>query len=442
MAKKNTVLKKLKFGIEIELFTLDKNGYMIDAGRRLIEAVNRMYPEVIIKKESSASMVEINSGPSTNIPELMTNTLNDFEKVIHVAEKEDIVLFAYGTYPGTCNPKTQDDPRYHTQEKIYGKNRYAHSKRCIGLHFHFSLPRGVFDYEQKIIKTLFSSKNQDSMLNMYNLFIAMDPALTTFAQSSPFYQGKRLGKDARIITRRGGDLFNYPQGLYGKYQEYGDLQKYRHSGSDLLSILMNTYYEWNLVLEKMNFDINRLMKRGSILESSRHPVKLSAFGTLEHKGLDINNPRIIIALATLIEYISRDVQEKFVDVVVSKDAKKYPFKKIGNTIYIPPDDYVRFKLQPKAAYKGLESNMVYEYCKGLLELGKTIVPKKIQPLLEPLEEMISKKETVSDRIINQAKKRGIKDEMTPKEAASFALALSKDLYKDIILTKQIIKNLK
>ncbi len=442
MAKKNSVLKKLKFGIEIELFTLDRSGYMIDAADRLIERVKNMYPHIDIKRECGKNMVEVISKPSTNIPQLMESFLEDFESVLLCADKEDIVLYSYGTYPGKHNPETQDEHGYKVKEQIFGKQKFAIAKRCIGLHFHFSLPWGVFDYEQKIIKTLISSKNQDSMLNMYNLFIAMDPALTTFAQSSPYYQGKQLGKDARMIVYRGGDLLNYPQGLYAKYPQFGALQKYRDSSTDLMAVIKNKFEDWESIIGQFDINIKALLKRGSILDTAWNPVKLNSHGTLEHRGLDINNPRIIIALATLIEYIARDVQEKFVQVAVSKDAIKYPFKKIGNTIYIPPEEHVREKLQYKAAYKGLQDNMIYEYCKGLLELGKQCIPAKSLPLIEPLEDMIAKRKTVSDTILERAKTKNYGTELSNKEAATLALSVAKDLFKEIILTKQIIKNLK
>ena len=55
--------------------------------------------------------------------------------------------------------------------KIFGKQRFNIAARCVGLHCHYSLPWGVFDYKNKIIKKLIDSKNKQSMVNIYNLFI-------------------------------------------------------------------------------------------------------------------------------------------------------------------------------------------------------------------------------------------------------------------------------
>ena len=436
-------LKKLKFGVEFELFTLDQEGRMISGSERLIKKVNELFPGIQIKKECGKNMIEITSFPNTNIPNAIEKALEDFESVLHCAEKENIVIYSYSTYPGTYTPEIHNEKGYELKEHIFGKQRFSIAARCIGLHCHFSLPWGVFDYVNKIIKDLINSKNQQSMVNLYNLFIAMDPALTTFAQSSPFYQGKYLGKDSRIIVYRGGEIFNYPQGLYSNYQKFGALQPYKYNGWDLIQIIKNRFENWNTIIKKLDVNLKVFLKRGSILDTAWNPVKISSHGTIEQRGMDINSPRVIISLATLIENISREVQENYLQVIPSSIGINEPFKKEGNKIYIPPHSRVRFELQPKSAYDGLENDDVYNYCNGLLKLGKTCIPKEKLPLMEPIEKMITDRKTVSDEILAEAKKMGIdiKEKMTNKHAADLALKLSKDLFKEIIMTKQAIKNL-
>jgi hypothetical protein len=438
-----TVLKSMKFGVEFELFTLDKEGYILDGAERLIKKVRETSSHIDVNKECGKNMIEINSFPNTSIPNAIEKTLEDFETVLHCAEKEDIVIHSYGTYPGTFTPEIHQDKGYLLKEQVFGKQRFSIAARCIGLHFHFSLPWGVFDYANRIIKNLINSKNQQSMVNLYNLFIAMDPGITTFAQSSPFYQGQYLGKDSRIIVYRGGEIFNYPQGLYSNYQKFGALQPYKYTGMDLIQIIKERFDNWNEIIKKIDVNLMVFLKRGSILDTTWNPVKISSHGTIEHRGMDINHPSVIIALATLKEYIAREVQEKFVKIVPSDIGVKEPFKKEGDSIYIPPHTHVRFNLQAKAAFKGLEDPDIYNYCSGLLKLGKACIPKEKLLLIEPLDRMLKDKKTVSDVILEDAKKMGvdIKDKITNKQAAELALKHSKDLFKDIIMTKQVIKNL-
>jgi hypothetical protein len=443
-AKVNSIsLKKLKFGIEFELFTLDQEGKMISGADRIIKTVNKDFPKINIKKECGKNMIEIVSFPDTSIPNAIEKSMEDFESVLHCAEKENIVLYSYGTYPGTFTPEINGDKGYQLKEQIFGKQRFSIAARCIGLHCHFSLPWGVFDYANKIIKNLITSKNQQSMVNLYNLFIAMDPALNVFAQSSPFYQGKFLGKSSRTIVYRGGDIFKYPQGLYTNYQQFGALQPYKYTEADLIQIIRERFENWNSIIKKIDVNLKVFLKMGSILDTSWNPVKISSHGTIEHRGMDINNPKNTIAIATLIEHIAREIQEKFVKIVPSEIGIKDPFKKEKNIVYIPPHTHVRFDLQPKAAYGGLEEDSIYNYCSGLLKLGKSCIPKEKSVLIKPLEEMLKERKTVSDRILEGANKMGIdiKGNITNKQAAELALKQSQDLFKDIIMTKQIIKGL-
>jgi len=115
----------------------------------------------------------------------------------------------------------RNDRPYRIKESIFGKNRWKIAGRCVGFHCHYTLPRGIFDAQLRVLKMIIRSKIKDSMVNSYNLLIAADPALTCFMQSSPFYQGKYLGKDSRVIMYRGGECFNNSSGLYANLEEFG-----------------------------------------------------------------------------------------------------------------------------------------------------------------------------------------------------------------------------
>jgi len=111
------------------------------------------------------------------------------------------------------------------------------------------------------------------------------------------------------------------------------------------------------------------------------------------------------------------------------------------TIYIPPDTYVINELQKLSAYKGLESEVMWYYCKRLLWLVKILEGKNVEWLLEPLEKMIKDKKTVADEIISQAKKLGydnFKKVMPNEIAAEIAVEHSKRMFKEIVLVQKMI----
>lgn len=438
---KNPPLKNMRFGIEFELFTLDEGGYMTNGADRLINRLKREYPDIEIKRECGKNMIEIITPPHTDVPDAMLKALEDFEAVTACASEEKLVLYAYGTYPGAFTPEFHTNKRYTAQQKILGKQRFTIGGRCIGLHIHYSLPWGVFDTLEKIIKPLIRSKNKESLINIYNLCIAMDPALTTLTQSSPFYQGERLGKDARVIMYRGGKELDSPNGLYANLPQFGALQNYKSTNTDLLNVIKERFDEWSELLRHIGRSIATFSKHGSILDNTWNPVKINAHGTMEIRGMDINHPDIIIAITIMIKFILKAIQEEYIKVIPSDIGVTEPFKLEGKKIYIPPDSHVRNVLQKAAAYEGLKNDLVYGYCQGLLKLAKNFIPASRLPLLEPIEDMLKNRETTSDRIVKKAKDLGFNTDkpLTDAEAAKLALELSNDLYKEIIITKEKLK---
>lgn len=443
-SSKKNVLKKSLIGMELELFTLDNCGNMISAADKIIKEVKKKYPNAGITKECGKNMIELASFPNEQISDTMENLLDNMENILLLAEKEEVNIFPLATYPGVFTPEMRRDKPYQIKEQIFGKNRFLIAGRCVGFHCHYTLPWGVFDNKQKVLKKLHRSKNQQTMVGSYNLLIAMDPALTTFMQSSPFYQGKHIGKDSRVIVYRGGEDFDYPQGLYANYHPFGALQPYKQTNTDMIDIIFRKYDEWKSILQKIDVNLRVFSKHGSILDTTWNPVKVNAVGTLEQRGLDTNHPMYITSAAMAIKYILRFVQEENINVVPSDIGNMEPFKVEGNVMYIPPHTHVRKFLQRYAAYEGLDHNEVYEYCKRMLKLAQQCAPKDRAHLLDPFKKIIDERKTVSDEILGFAKKKGVdpKKETLPKSVAcDIALEHSKRLFKEIVLTKKILKDL-
>ena len=375
MPKSKKLLKTLRFGIEFELFTLNERGFMVNGADRLITRVKKEYPSVRIKKEAGKNMIEIITPPHLHVPVAMMNALEDFEKVVSAAKKEKIILYSYGTYPGTFTPEIENHKRYLVEQKIIGQERYLINGRCAGLHFHFSLPWGVFDKTSKAIKPHANSKNMQNLLHLHNLCIAIDPAITTLSQSSPFYQGQQLGKDSRVIAYRGGKALKYPNGLYTHFAKLGALQSYESTNAEIQNTISDRFNDLKKLFKKFGHNISSFERHKTILGSSWNPVKISPHGTMEIRGTDMNHPDVIIALAILLKFIIKEVQEKYLKIMPCNAGIKKPFHFDGEKILIPPDDYVINHLQPLAAYKGVSNIEVYKYCKALIRLGRKFIPK-------------------------------------------------------------------
>jgi len=436
------VMKYFKFGLEFEMFTLDQKGYVIDAADQVIKRVQENAPNVNITKEAGRSMVELGTNPHVKLEQVMTEMMKDFETLLYHADQEGVVIYPYSTYPGDFTPSMHESKRYLLQENIFGKRRWRIAGRCVGMHCHYTLPWGVFDSDTKTIKSLTYSKNKQSLVNIYNLFIAMDPALTTFTQSSPFYQGKNLGKNCRMIAYRGGFTFDNPQGLYAKLPKYGGLQQYETTGTDLVHIIKRRFRQWGELVAQHSPKAGVTSKHGSILDTTWNPVKINAHGTMEQRGMDMNTPQVVSAVALIIKYLAREVQANFVEVLPSDIGILEPFKYDGESILIPPHTYVRHYLQPRAAFEGLENPDVFNYCSALLKLAYQLVPDSRHPLLAPLDTMLKEKKTTSDRILETARELGYKpgSKLSRPLAAQLALSLSRDLYREIILTRQALEN--
>lgn len=439
MYKEIKPVKKQLMGFEVELFTLNKQGYIIAAADNLLKKA-KTDKNITIKKECAINIMEIASYPSGNIPDTMAHLLRELEYLVSVADKEGVLLYPLGTYPGKFNPVMRNDRPYKIKESIFGKNRWKIAGRCTGFHCHYDLPKGIFDSQLRVLKMVVRSKIKDSLVNSYNLLIAADPALTCFMQSSPFYQGRHLGKDSRMIMYRGGDALRNKAGLYANFEEFGGLPHYKLTALDIMDIITTRYETWKGYVKKLGLNIKVLSLYGSVLDTAWGPLKINPHGTLEARGMDVNHPVYIAGAGTMIKYILRKLQEEFYTVVPSEIGIKEPFKVEGDLIYIPPFSYVRNELQGLSAYKGLESDAVYNYCRRFLRFSQSVMPTNFLKLTKPFEEMLRKRKTVSDEILDYARRRGFRkgQEISNRLAAEIALHHSSRLLREIVSTKKII----
>ena len=434
-------LKKSLTGLEVELFTINENGSIANAADILLKKA-KSDNNLTLKKEISLNMIEIASYPSETIPNTMDNLLKELEYLASIAEKENILLCPLGAYPGRYNPVMRSAPRYNIKKSIFGAKRYKIEGRLSGFHCHYTLPRGIFDYQLRVLKMLVRSKIKDSLVNSYNLMIAADPALTCFMQSSPFYQGRFIGKDSRVIMYRGGEALNNPHGLYADFEEFGGLPHYKLTALDIIELITTRYEKWKSYIKSLGLNIKVLPLYGSILYTNWSPIRISPHGTLEMRGMDVNHPVFIAGIGVVIRFVLKKLQEEYFAVVPSEIGIKEPFKVEKDVVYIPPYPYVRNILQKLSAYKGLESDVVYNYCRRFLKFAESVMPKDRLKLTKPFKEMLNKRKTVSDEILGYARKKGYKrkEQISNKLAAEIALHHSGRLLKEITATREMIKD--
>lgn len=436
-----SILKHFKIGGEFEFFTLDEKGYMTEGAKTVIAEVRKNYPKIPIVKECGTNMIEMGVPPDIHTSKVYSYFLSDMVHVMEIAKKNGVILYPFSTYPGMFTPKFNSDKSYLAKEKIFGKERWKIAAECVGHHFHYTLPFGVFDEENKALKPLINSKHKQSLVNIYNMAIAMDPVLTVFAQSSPFYRGQFLGKDSRVIAYRGGLALKYRDGLYTKYPKFGALQQYKFTGADLIHTIRNKNKHWLSLIKKYSPDYYpEAKKEQSILATSWNPVKVNPHGTIELRGMDINYPSVLLAIGTIIQFIGKLIQEDFVQVLPSDIGLVKPFRREENVIYIPPYSHVRLRLQYLSAYEGLASDEVYEYALALFKLAKKNMPKELYPLIEPVDRMLKTRSTVSDEILKTASKKGwVTDgKLSNDNAANLARIYSEAFTEDIVKTQNLL----
>jgi len=444
--KKTAAKKKATVGFEVEFFVIDKKtGKIVDRADEIIKRAEESSEKGThnIVGESAKNLIEVGSYPDIDGANTMVNLIEGLKLLLYVADELGLAVLPLGTYPGRFNPKIRGEAHYKSQQKMYGKERFKISGRCAGYHCHTSLPWGVFDSKTLMLKDLKNSKNQEILVYAYNMLIALDPALATFMQSSPFYQGKHVAKDSRAVVYRGDSEFKLKvDGLYTNYPRFGALPPYEHSGTDIIQSIEDRYSDRMQAMLDAGIAEKDIPKYKSILSPNWTPVKVNPHGTLEQRGMDMNHLPLVLSVSVLIWRVLHHIQEKGCKVIAHDSAKSEPFKLSKKTIHIPPDTHVRGTLQRLSAIDGLKSNEVYNYCKRLVALVKELDGKKVEWLLKPLETMLEKRETTSDRILAEAEALGHKNLKKPlpqKIAAEIALTHSKQMFEDIVLLQKMIE---
>lgn len=431
--KKEKVLKKSKTGMETEFHVLDSKGRVSMSAHELIAGIKSRHSYVDVVKEAGRNMIEFGCYPDVAAYNPSLNMIDSIMKANDVAEEMGLALYPFSTYPGKFVPELSEGKTYEIKRKILGDEKIRHACRVTGFHHHYSLPKGVFDANAKEIRLMKKSKLERSMVSSYNFEIAADPLLALFAQSSPFYQGRLLGKDARIIVYRGGKKLGNMEGVYARMQQIGGLPPYKQTATDLLESLKKRRARWRMEYKKAfpkgDFDKAYTNK----MDIGWHPVKLNKHGTLEQRGMDINFMSTLIAITAILKYCLKKIQHEFLEVVPADFGIEEAFKLENGILYIPPHTYVRNRLQKLSAYNGYESKELQRIACRFLNFAKSNLPKRYVRIVRPILDMAESGKSMSDRIIQYAKYKGYLDngKISNQDAAELALYYARLMNKDL-----------
>jgi hypothetical protein len=431
------------FGIETEFFVIDHQGKIVNRAKEIIDSLKPKLTESEVTKEVGQAMLEHITFPHTSARASFGNFFEDFETVLHEMETKDLGLFCYGTYPGKNDGLPREDRRYKVKENILGKRQFPIATRCIGFHYHSSLPRKSFN---EVIKFFFPDIAEDTqvrVINLFNLYVAIDPAVTVLMQSSPYYEGKLYGKDSRAILYRGDPMYGSMTSLYEKHPDFGVLNQYVSDFKQLTTKIKNRTSVWKELLRSQGADLNEFAKKdsaASVLDSSWKPIKISPHGTIEHRGADMNSFSRILGLSTGLKYASKHIQGSSVRVVHSEVGNREPFKEEEGILYIPTYEKVKY-LEKASALHGLDDREVYKYAKRFVDFLERNIPKDQHSMLEVFRKSLDEKKTVSDEIIDFVKKRqGDFSHIEQETAQDYALGAFDRMYRDLSKTKRVCQH--
>lgn len=403
-------IKKHLVGFETELLLLEENGSVSSRADELISKAQSANLKIPIHKEYTKNMIEFSSIAKVEVRKGVHIWLETMAKVIDIAKGMGLKMYPFGTYLGKHVPIPRTDEYYRMCESVMGPEEYIFNTGHVsGFHFHYNLPYGTLNRKTRTLRQLFRSKYRGEFLNLYNIIIALDPAATNFMESSPFVDGHYVAKDSRLFLYRAMEITsgkrNY-RGLYADKVIFGRLPSYASTLSDLIMLTQKRYDVWRKLVEDDFPKYLNIVDELHPFKFNWGPLRINRVGTFEYRGMDMNFPSHIIGTSLLIKYLLRKIQVDDLDVTVSDIGIKEPFKIEGQKIYVPPYSYVDEILQYKSAQYGLADDQIYKYTKAFANIAFKAMPNRNDPGIERIKKMLETRQTMSDSILESARREG------------------------------------
>jgi hypothetical protein len=434
--------RKSMFGLEIELFTMNSEGKLVNGAPAILKAVEGKKIAKYVKKELSKGMIELGAKEKRSVKDCATAFMENLGELVQVAEGLGYRLLPLGAHPGREVPKLHTTLWYNAKKAVLGKDTYKEGRIC-GFHFHYTLPEGIVEKTTETIKTVGRSMARDIFLQQYNFLAAIDPAVLTFCQCSPFWMGMHWGKDCRVLAYRDvkvtkGD--KYMQGIHYYLPMFGGLPSYEFTLQDIRVMADEKKSEWLRMLEQRDFPTNEIATYPT-LKFMWGPLRVNKIGTFEYRGPDMNHPDVIFSASSLLMFALRAIEKKELEVLPSDIGIEEPFVLEDNIIYVPPRATLKY-LERQSIVKGLESDSVHKYCSNLFRLVEKISGRGKAKNLDVVRKMIDEKRTVSDEILDMVKKNGYSlEEEVPEDMLNHVALYHADRFSsEIESTKQLFRS--
>ncbi|VVB57361.1 Glutamate--cysteine ligase [uncultured archaeon] len=425
--RKPRPMKRHLVGFETEMLLLEENGVVSSRADELITAAQGAGLAYPIHHDYTHNMIEIASVANRKVTRGAQVWLQTVKKLMDMADKTGLRIYPYGTYTGTHVPVPNTERYYRMCEDILGPPKYTYGTGHVcGFHLHYCLPYGTFNKGTKSLRHLFRSKYKDQLVSLYNMLLAMDPAVSNFMESSPFVDGRHVAKDSRLFLYRAMRTGKGPDALRGLYYDlplFGRLPRYSSSISDLILLVEQRYEAWKELVEERHPEYLDIVESKHPLQFNWSPLRINRVGTLEYRGMDMNLPANLIGTSLLVKYALKKVRREELEVVPSDIGIKEPFKLEGRRLYVPPYSYLSEVLQYKSALTGMADAEVYRYTKALHALVARDIPIQKDSGLMKIKNILQTRRTQSDVILEQARKLGWDGQDRLEEETARRLAL-------------------
>ncbi|MDP2717202.1 MAG: hypothetical protein Q8P02_00505, partial [Candidatus Micrarchaeota archaeon] len=319
------------------------------------------------------------------------------------ARKMDLKLYPLGTYPGEFASVLYKKPRYAMQRAVFGSAFDERVGHIFGFHFHKDLPKGTLDRRTGKLRTLLRSSVGHLLTQQHNFLVAADPALTTLLQSSPFFNGRYVCKDTRIALYRDMDDSRIAvKGLFAHHPRFGRIPHYAHSVADISAAAEYRKKQFVHLVRQKSRALARTQEHEHPYNFYWGPVRVNKIGTFEQRGMDINLPQIVFGVSTLLKRALSGIAAQGIAVVPSAVGEKQPFKLEGNQLHVPPHHHVVRELSIQSATHGLSNVSMYRYTASFVKFARRYLDHKPDWAVQSVLRMLSRRETVSDRVMARA----------------------------------------
>ncbi|MGI9050860.1 MAG: glutamate-cysteine ligase family protein [Rubrobacteraceae bacterium] len=356
-----------RIGLEQEFFLVDEVGEPSGRADEFLSCC----PEVDDSDESfapecSRGMFEVGTPPVGRIEDLADEYLTRLDLALRAGREIGVRLYPLSAYPLPQRPPLRDDPSYELQCRTLGRERFLHAGRCTGTHLHLELSPGTLDPETVVSENAPATAHRE-LRDLYNLAIALDPAMIALTRSSPFYEGRKTGLAVRTAHYRGSETFGW-EGLYTHLPLVGGLAPYAASVAELVGQRLAGHRAWLRAMARAGVDEKLFTATGGdVFKSCWGPVRINGQGTVELRSIDSNYPEVTLAVATLVQAVAERTRNE--QLSVTPDAATRTFEVAGDRLLVPDFEYLSGDLFHAATTGGVEDPSIIAYLDSIVEFA-------------------------------------------------------------------------